>query len=31
MNEQELKDLNINIEDSDISTHITLHIELEQL
>ena len=31
MNEQELKDLNINIEDKDINTHIELHIESEQL
>ncbi len=31
MNEQELKDLNINIEDEGINTHITLHIESEQL
>ena len=31
MNEQELKNLNINIEDVDINTHIVLHIESEQL
>jgi len=31
MNEQELKNLNINIEDRDINTHILLHIESGQL
>ena len=29
MDEQELKDLNINVED--VNTHIELHIESEQL